>query len=362
MANRDAWVMTLATTATSLAIETAAAEFGDASGYLAVASIGLPPRAAVEALRTDLDAWFRADRDPQGYDAIIANTRQSYADLVGIAPSRVAAGSQTSVFASLVAAAVPAGAEVLCVDGDFSSIVFPFLQRPDIRVRSVPLSALADAITDETWLVSFSLVQSATGVVADGASIAAAASRHGALTFCDTTQAAGVLPVDATKWDATVCHTYKWLCSPRGVAFLTVSEAMQALMRPIQAGWYAGDEVWQSCYGPDMRLAPDARQFDVSPAWQAWVGAEQSISLFASLDIDAVWSHASGLGDHLCDALGIPQQHQAIVTWADPDRTDLDRLIAGGIRASGRAGRLRASFHLWNTEADVAAVMNALGR
>jgi selenocysteine lyase/cysteine desulfurase len=344
----------------SISIEDAAAQFGDATGYLAVASIGLPPRAAVDALKTDLDSWFRADRDPQGYDPIVARTRESYGRLVGIGPDRIATGSQTSVFTALVAAAVPVGAEVLCVDGDFSSIVFPFLQRGDIRVRSVPLEALADSITDETWLVSFALVQSATGVVADGPAIAAAAAAHGALTYCDVTQAAGVLPVDATKWDATVCHTYKWLCSPRGVAFLTVSGEFQALLTPLQAGWYAGDDVWQSCYAPDMHLAHDARQFDVSPAWQAWVGAEHAIALFASLDISAVWAHTAGLGDQLCDALGIPQQHQAIVTWADPDKVELGKLIAAGIRASGRAGRLRASFHLWNTEADVAAVVTAL--
>jgi selenocysteine lyase/cysteine desulfurase len=344
----------------TVSLEDAAAQFGDASGYLAVASIGLPPRAAVEALRADLDAWYRADRDPMGYDPIVASTREAYGRLVGIAPDRIAAGSQTSVISALVASAVPAGAEVLCVDGDFSSIVFPFLQRKDIRVRSVPLAALAESITDETWLVSFALVQSATGVVADTEAIIAAAAAHGAYTYCDITQAAGVLPVDATRWDATVCHTYKWLCSPRGVAFLTVSPEFQALLSPIQAGWYAGDDVWQSCYGPDMHLALDARQFDVSPAWQAWVGAEQAISLFASLDISDVWAHTSGLGDQLCDALGIPQQHQAIVTWADPDKTELGKLIAAGIRASGRAGRLRASFHLWNTEADVAAVVAAL--
>jgi selenocysteine lyase/cysteine desulfurase len=346
--------------ATSSKLDAAIAQFGDATGYLAAASIGLPPRSAVDALKADLDSWFNADRDPQGYDAIIERSRAHYARLVGVASDRVAAGSQTSVLTSMIAASVPVGAEVLCVDGDFSSIVFPFLQRADIRVRCVPLAELADAITDETWLVSFSLVQSATGVVADTLAITEAAARHGSFTYCDVTQAAGVLPVDATRFDATVCHTYKWLCAPRGVAFLTVSTAFQKLLTPIQAGWYAGDEVWQSCYGPAMNLAPDARRFDVSPAWQAWVGAEHSLALFAGLDIASVWDLASGLGDRLCDELGIPQQHQAIVTWADPDGGDLGRLNAAGIRASGRAGRLRASFHLWNTESDVTAVMAAL--
>lgn len=338
----------------------AIAEFGDPRGYLAAASIGLPPRRAVDALTADLAAWAAAERDPQGYDAVIAATRASYADLVGVPVGSVAIGSQSSVLTSLVAAAVPDGAEVLLVDGDFSSIEFPFLQRAGARVRAVPLDALAEAIGDETWMVVFSLVQSATGRVADTAAILEAAARHGALTFCDTTQAAGVLPVDASLFDVTVCHAYKWLCAPRGVAFLTVSERMLPQLTPVHAGWYAGDDVWSSCYGPAMHLAADARRFDVSPAWQAWIGAEQSIGLFASLDIAEVWRHTSALGDALCDGLGIPQQHQAIVTWPDSSGADLARMTAAGIRASGRAGRARAAFHLWNDESDVAAVVAAV--
>ncbi len=346
--------------APSAELSAAIAQFSDPRGYLAVASIGLPTRDAVAALKADLDSWFAAARDPQGYDAIIEQGRADYAGLVGVQPTQVAVGSQTSVIASLVASAVPPGAEVLCVDGDFSSMVFPFQQRAGIRVRNVPLDALADSITEDTWAVSFSLVQSATGAVADAPSIIEAAARRGAYTFCDTTQATGVLPVDASLFDATVCHAYKWLCSPRGVAFLTVSERFESELTPLQAGWYAGEDVWQSCYGPTMSLAHDARRFDVSPAWQAWVGAGQALRMFAGLDAAEVWARASGLGDQLCEALGIPQQHQAIVTWADPDGSDLQKLGAAGIRASGRAGRLRASFHLWNDESDVEAVLRAL--
>lgn len=345
----------------SAALAAAIDQFGDPRGYLAVASIGLPPRSAVEALSADLASWAAADRDPQGYDPVIDRTRASFASLVGVPAGRVAIGSQTSVLTALVAAAVPDGAEVLVPDGDFSSIEFPFLQRQDIRVRVVPLEALADSVTDDTWLVVFSLVQSATGVVADVDAILEASARHDAFTFCDVTQAAGVLPVDASRFDVTVCHTYKWLCSPRGVAFLTVSERFDPLLTPLQAGWYAGDDVWTSTYGPAMHLATDARRFDVSPAWQAWIGAEQAVGLFAGLDIAEVWAWTSGLGDALCEAVGIPAQHQAIVTWPDASGGDLRKLIDAGIRVSGRAGRLRASFHLWNDLSDVEAVARVLG-
>jgi selenocysteine lyase/cysteine desulfurase len=345
------------------ALQSASAQFREPRGYLAVASIGLPPDSAVAAIRADLAAWEAADRDPEGYDAVIARTRASFAGLVGVPVGRVAIGSQTSVMASIVASAVPDGAEVLVPHGDFSSVMFPFLQqRPRIRVRVVPLPELAESIDDETWLVAFSLVQSATGTVADQDALVTAAAAHGARTFCDTTQAAGVHPVDASRYDLTVCHGYKWLCSPRGVAFLTVSDRMQEALRPLQAGWYAGDDVWRSTYGPEMHLAPDARRFDVSPAWQAWIGAEQSIALFAGLDIAEVWAHASGLGDALCAGLGIPAQHQAIVAWPDPDGEKVARCAQSGIRISGRAGRIRASFHLWNTEEDVAELLRAAGR
>jgi selenocysteine lyase/cysteine desulfurase len=327
-----------------------------------VASIGIPPRATVDAQKADLEAWALAQKDPQDYDPVIERTRAHFASLVGVPAHQVATGSQTSVMTSVVAQAVPPGAEVLLVDGDFSSIVFPFLQRHDIVVRAVSLESLADSITDDTWLVAFSLVQSATGVVADSAAITRAAGAHGAFTFCDVTQAAGVHPVSASDFDVTVCHAYKWLCCPRGVAFMTLSERFEPLLTPLQAGWYAGDDVWQSCYGPQMHLATGVRRFDVSPAWPAWVGAEPAIRMFAELDMSEVWAYTSGLGDSLCDALRMPRQHQAIVTWADPERTDLAKLVAAGIRASGRAGRLRASFHIWNDQADVDAVVAALGR
>lgn len=329
-------------------------------GYLAVASMGLPTLATVEAQLADIELWASGMRDPKDYDPIHENTRAHYAKLVQVSPDRVATGSQTSVLASVFATAVPEGAEVLCAEGDFTSIMFPFLQRSGIHVRVVPLDELAESVSDRTWLVAFSFAQSATGQIADIESIVTAAPQHDAYTVCDLTQAAGVYPVDAGKFDATVCHAYKWLCSPRGVAFMTINERFTKVVAPVQAGWYAGEDVWSSVYGPAMTLAASARRFDVSPAWPAWVGAEPAIAMFSGLDMSEVWEYTAGLGDLLCDALEIPQQHQAIVTWADAEQKDLAKLQEAGIKVSGRAGRLRASIHVWNNEDDVEAVRRAL--
>lgn len=339
------------------------ADFPSGTNYLAACTGGLPTRTATAAMRADLDAWSGGTVSPTAYGAFAERARVAFARIVGVGADRVALGSQTSVLVSVIAAAVPDGAEVLCVDGDFSSIVAPFASQSHrgVRLREVPLDSLAEAVNDDTWLVAYSLVQSATGELADDDLVVAAARAHGARTLVDLTQAAGVLPVDAGRYDATVTHAYKWLCSPRGVAFLTLSEAFEPTLRPIQAGWYAGADVWASCYGAAFELARDARRFDVSPAWQAVVGAAVVLEQFAEVDAALIWAHASGLGDALCDALEIPRQGRAIVTWADPEGSDLALLGAAGITASGRAGRARVAFHLWNTPTDVAAVAAALG-
>jgi selenocysteine lyase/cysteine desulfurase len=246
------------------------------------------------------------------------------------------------------------------VDGDFTSVVFPFLAHADrgVTVRHEPLEKLADAIGPRTAVVAYSLVQSSDGRVADVAAIRAAATGAGAVTVCDVTQAAGWLPFSAAEHDITVGAAYKWLCAPRGVAFLTVSPDLTDRLRPIHAGWYAGEAVWDSIYGPRMRLATDARRFDVSPAWLSWVGAASAIRAFADADLGAVRDHDVGLADRLRAGLGLPPAGSAIVSLEDPDRSLLDRFGRAGLSVSGRAGRVRIAFHVWNDEDDLARVLD----
>ncbi|WP_022881157.1 aminotransferase class V-fold PLP-dependent enzyme [Gryllotalpicola ginsengisoli] len=340
----------------------ARAEFAADTGYLSACTMGLGAARVRRALAEDLELWGAGCATAVRYEQAIARSRAAFGRLVGVPAGQVAIGSQVSVQVAQVAAGVPDGAEVLCVDGDFSSVVTPFVQQAarGVRVRHVPLERLADAVAGDTWLVAFSLVQSASGAIADVEAVLEASARHGARTLVDLTQSAGWLPFDASSADVTVTHAYKWLCAPRGASLMTVGDRMLPLIPSVQAGWYAGEAVWDSCYGPSIELAADARRFDVSPAWQAWVGAAEALELFADVDAAAVHAHDAGLGDALCDALGLPQRGQAIITWADPDGRALAALTAAGLVASGRAGNVRVAFHLWNDERDVARVVDAV--
>lgn len=338
------------------------AAFDRVPGYLDAATMGLPPRVVVQALREHLDDWRAGRGEAPAFDAAVTASRRAYARLVGVDPSVVAVGSQVSPITGLVAAGLPDGAEVVTVEGDFASVVFPFLVHADrgITVRHVPLEALAEAIRPGTSLVAFSLVQSGDGRVADAAAIREAAGAAGARTFCDLTQAAGWLPVRAGDFDVTVCGTYKWLCCPRGTAFLTVTPGYAEGLRPLHAGWYAGESVWDSVYGPDMRLAADARRFDVSPGWPAWVGTAPALQLFADADPGAVHRHDTELADAFLAGLGHAPQGRAVVALADPDGDLRRRLLGAGIAVAGRAGRVRIAFHVWNDHDDVERALAAL--
>ena len=335
--------------------------FAAGRGYLAACTLGLPADVTRDAVRRDLERWSLGEATAADYSAALERARGHAATLLGTRADRIATGSQVSVFAGLAAASAPAGAEVLCVDGDFSSVVGPFLARGDLRVRHVPLDALADEVRPSTWLVSYSLVQSATGELADAASVTTAARDAGALILLDTTQATGWMPTTDLDADLTVCHAYKWLGAPRGAAFAAASDRAVDEFVPLTAGWYSGDDPWASCYGPELHLAEGARRFEVSPAWHAWAGAEAALGFAASLDMDDVRRHDVGLANAFREELGLEASDSAIVTWPDADGSDLAALTAAGVIASGRAGRARVAFHLWNDDEDVALAAGALG-
>lgn len=351
-----------AVTDTSALAARAADLWAPVPGYLNAPTLGLPPRAVVAAMQDALLQWQVGGASILEYGELAERARQRYADLVGVPVSQVALGSQASVLAGTVASSMPDGAEILCVTGDFTSVTYPFQvqERRGVTVRHVPLSDLADAVTSRTHLVAFSLAQSSTGELVDVSAVTEAATAHGALTLCDTTQAAGWMPVSAGRFDLTICAAYKWLCQPRGTAYLTVRPETAELLTPNNAGWYAGASVWDSVYGPRMELAADARRFDVSPAWLCWVGAAAASEVFATLDPVLVREHDLALAQSLRDLLGLEPREHPVITLDDPSADVASVLGRAGVRCASRAGRVRLAFHVWNTAADVDLVAEAL--
>ncbi|HEX4813663.1 MAG TPA: aminotransferase class V-fold PLP-dependent enzyme [Nonomuraea sp.] len=325
-------------------------------GWLNTASYGLPPRRAYDELQTVLTQWRHGSSDWQPWDASVGRARAAFARLVGAPVRDVAIGSAVSQIMSVVATALPPGAQVLVPDIEFTSNLFPWAVAAE--VVTVPADRLADAVDRSTAAVAFSLVQSATGYVAPLADIVAAARAHDALVIADGSQACGWLPVDVHGLDVLACAAYKWLMAPRGAAFCYLSPRVRERMRPLAAGWYAGADDGGSYYGPPLRLAPDARAFDLSPAWFSYVGAAPAIELINELGVRRIHDHDVALANRFRAGLGLEPGDSAIVPVDAPG----DRLATAGIRAAVRAGRVRASFHAYTTAEDVDRALDALTR
>ncbi|HVM28058.1 MAG TPA: aminotransferase class V-fold PLP-dependent enzyme [Mycobacteriales bacterium] len=327
-----------------------------ARGYLDTATCGLPVPATLDALGTHLRTWQDGSGSLEAFHAPVERSRALFAELAGVPGTQVAVGSQVSAAAGAVAASLPPGARVVLAEQDFTSLLWPFLQRTDLRCTLVPLDQVPAATAAADW-VAVSSVQSCSGDLLDLDALRRAADESGARVLLDVTQSAGWLPLDASRWDVVVAGAYKWLLCPRGAAFTVVRPEVLDELVPPAPGWFAGEGGSTSYYGGPVRLARDARRLDVSPAWPCWAGAAPALQLLADLGVEAVHAHDVGLAEAFRARVGLPPSDSAVVSLD----ADVEALRAAGVRCSGRAGRARLAFHLYNDEDDVDLAARALG-
>ncbi|MGA8808049.1 MAG: aminotransferase class V-fold PLP-dependent enzyme [Thermoanaerobaculia bacterium] len=117
-----------------------------------------------------------------------------------------------------------AGAKVVAVD-----VPFP-LRSPDEIVERV----LA-AVTDRTRLLLIDHVTSQTGLIFPIATIIEALNRRGIDTLVDGAHAPGMFPLKLDTLGAAYYtgNLHKWVCAPKGAAFLYVRENRRLGIRPV---------------------------------------------------------------------------------------------------------------------------------
>ncbi|MCP9488794.1 MAG: hypothetical protein MSC31_02825 [Solirubrobacteraceae bacterium MAG38_C4-C5] len=277
--------------------------------YCNTASYGLPPRPAWDALQAALADWHGGRTSWEDWGHSTEGARAAFARLTAVKAAQVAVGSTVSELVGSVVTALPAGARVVVPDVEFTSVLFPLLVQARLDVRTVPPSRLAEAIGDGADVAAFSAVQMSTG-------------------------------------------------EARGSAMLAVSERLLEHAVPHNAGWYAGEDVHASLFGPPLRLASSARRLDLSPAWFSWVGTQPALELIERIGVEAIHAHDVGLANRFRAGLGLEPGNSAIVSAEVPEAAQ--RLERAGIVAALRGGRLRTSWHVYNDEADVDRVLEAL--
>ena len=335
--------------------------------YLNAATYGLPPKPTVDALQRALLRWQDGSADwVSEWDKEGETCRELFARLIGTSASQVALLPTVSVGVGVVAASLAAGSTLLVPEGEFPSVVFPFLvaaQQREIIVREVPFDALAESIDSATTIVAFSLTQSQSGRSAKLAEICASAKANGALVLVDATHAIPFVPVapQIDQIDFLVCHGYKHLLCPRGASFLYVRSDRIEEIPPILANWHSSGASYGSQYGGPLPLAKDASRFDVSLAWHAWAGARPSLELIVEWSQNGELDRVLGLSRRLASGLDLEPPTSSIVckSVADPIAAEA-ALSKAGVRCAARGGNVRLSPHVYNTEDEIDLAIAAM--
>ncbi|HEV7662690.1 MAG TPA: aminotransferase class V-fold PLP-dependent enzyme [Chloroflexota bacterium] len=332
--------------------------------YLDAATYGLPPRPTVEAMHQAITDWQAGTADwVRAWDERGETCRAAFARLIGVDESTVALVPSASVGVGTVAATLRAGDEVVAPDDEFTSVLFPLLVAARERgatVRQVPFDRLAESVGPQTTLVACSLIQSQSGRAADLAAITAVARANGAKTLIDATHAVPFVPLTETV-DYLVCAAYKHLLSPRGVAFLYVARQHWDTVPPLLANWRSTANPYGHYYGGPLDIADDAARFDVSLAWFSWAGAAISLALLVDWQSQGFLSDVVGLSRRLAARLDLPQPLGSLVSVPVEDAEGVRSALADrGIKAAVRAGSVRLSPHVYNTDDQIDDVAAAI--
>jgi len=245
--------------------------------------------------------------------------------------------------------------------------------------------ALEALVTERTRLIAVAHVTNSVGSESPLGQVVERARRVGARVLVDGAQAAGRCPIDVS---ALGCDFYALsghkLYGPAGIGALYGRRELLAAMPPLFSGGGMVDEV--GAQGSSFAEVP--RRFEAgTPNVEGAVGLARAIEYLEALGLDRVLEHDLELTRQARAALagvpglvllGAPARALGVVSFVLGDMhphdvsTVLDQagiaLRAGHHCASlahaffGVTASLRASFGLYNTPADVAALVAALGR
>jgi selenocysteine lyase/cysteine desulfurase len=89
-----------------------------------------------------------------------------------------------------------------------------------------------------------------------------------------------------------------------------------------------------------------------------WVAAAPALATIERIGVEAIHAHDVGLANRFRAGLGLEPGDSAIVMSDAPGAAE--KLARAGIQAAVRGGRLRTSWHVYNTERDVDRTLDVL--
>ena len=357
--------------------------------YLNNASIGpLPERTRLALDRFNLRRSAPHLLPDREMFAMLADTRQKIARLIGASPDEIALAPNTTFGISMAARALPLerGDIVLVSDKEFPANVYPWMRLRDRGATMELVPTTTEGWPDEARLLerlkdprvrvlAVSLVQFSSGYLVDLERLSAATRETGAYLAVDAIQSVGQLPLDVSRVqvDVLACGGQKWLLSPWGSGFVYVRRELITRLDPAVTGWLAfeGTDDLSRLTSYDDTLRADARRFELMTLpYQDFAGLNSSLDLLLELGIERIRDHIRAL-------------HQPVLAWAErsgariasprgasasgilcvspPEVREVHRrLKRSRIICSLREGAIRLSPHCYNTVAEMERVARAL--
>jgi cysteine desulfurase/selenocysteine lyase len=356
--------------------------------YLDSSAVGPMPKFLADA---HLLAFRHRVEGPRRDDVAVAAQRAAVdrmARYLGVDGEDLVFLSSTTEAINVVATALPLqpGDEIVVHDRDFPSNLYPWVRWAErgVHIRRAPseagrlsVDAVLEQVTERTRIVALSHVFYQSGYRVDLEALGKALRARGVWLSVDGIQALGLLRPDLRWVDFYMGATFKSLLGPFGLAVLYARRDTAERLRPAMVGYasLATEEIpWET---GAFAYRPGAQRFQLSHVNTPGLYIlARVLEFLEGIGWDNITARVLELTGAAVEALA-RMDGVTVLTPADPARRlgivafDVGGLAAeevvrrlrdAGIVVAAREGHVRASFHIYNNEADVDRLVSAVRR
>lgn len=199
--------------------------------------------------------WQPVEFFARRMEGLMQTAREALGAYVGANPDHLVFVSNATSGVNVVARSLQlaAGDEILATDHEYGACTFAwqyvcekvgarYIQHPiplPLPSAEEIVESLWSAVTPRTKLIFISHITSPTGLILPIEPIIRQARENGILTLVDGAHAPGHVPLDLANLGADFytgnCH--KWLCAPKGAAFLYARPEHHSWLYPLTISW-----------------------------------------------------------------------------------------------------------------------------